>query len=369
MHLVSLAWSQALAWRLRRHFLAPVGTGSVEEVVSRLGAVRAGNEPAAELAIRTRRERSEAGEVAEALADGRIIKTFAFRGATHFMTPEDAGVYLALRAAGRMWELPSWQSYYTLAPSDWPALREVVRDGLAGGPLTVKELVTVIAAPPRFRHLGPILSGNPWNVLKALAWQGDMSFGTALGRQTFQRLDGNPRWGGIPELDAAGTRAVEAYLGVYGPATPAHLQYWLGQGLGAGGTRIRAWIDFLGDRIAKVEVGGAPALVLREDLDDVAVARANATVRLLPGYDQWIIGPGTSDAHVVPPARRSAISGGANVVVLGGVVAGTWSVSAEELNIDWFAESDPPPDHRLEEEIGRLAAILDRPVRASIRNV
>ena len=91
---------------MRRQLLEPVGSESVEGVVRRLGAVQAQFDPATELAVRTRRQRSRPGEVARALADGRIIKTFAFRGATHLMTPEDAGVYLALRAASRMWELP-----------------------------------------------------------------------------------------------------------------------------------------------------------------------------------------------------------------------------------------------------------------------
>jgi 4-carboxymuconolactone decarboxylase len=30
--------------------------------------------------------------------------------------------------------------------------------------------------------------------------------------------------------------------------------------------------------------------------------------RLLPGYDRWVLGPGTADAHVVPPARRRLVS-------------------------------------------------------------
>src|SRR6478609_7062086 len=108
---MSITWASALHWRMGRHFLDPIGTGSVAQVVRRLTAVPAQFDDAAELAIRTRQQRSRPGEVARALADGRIIKTFAFRGATHLMTPEDGGVYLALRAASRMWELPSWQSY------------------------------------------------------------------------------------------------------------------------------------------------------------------------------------------------------------------------------------------------------------------
>jgi hypothetical protein len=69
--------------------------------------------------------------VARSLADGRIIKTYAFRGATHLLTPEDGGAYLALRAASRMWELPSWQSFYGLQPEDWPPFRSAVREALA----------------------------------------------------------------------------------------------------------------------------------------------------------------------------------------------------------------------------------------------
>ena len=157
----SITWSQALAWRMRQQLLDPVGTESVEGVVRRLGAVQAQLDAAAELAVRTRRERSRSGEVARALAEGRIIKTFAFRGATHLMTPEDGGVYLALRAASRMWELPSWQSYYGLAPSDWPRLREVVREALADGPLTLGGLGAAITARSEVPAPGLSSTGTP----------------------------------------------------------------------------------------------------------------------------------------------------------------------------------------------------------------
>lgn len=366
--MASIDWSQALAWRLRRQLLDPVGTESVEGVVGRLGAVAAQLDSAAELTVRTRRQRSQPGEVAKALGDGRLIATFAFRGATHLMTPEDAGVYLALRMAGRQWELPSWQSYYRLAPSDWPALQEVVREALADGPLNVKELIAAIAASPRFSHLGPILDGNPWSVMKALTWHGEMSFGPPWSRRsTFQRLDGNPRWAGIPDLDEAGMRAVEAYYRTYGPATPDNLQYWLGAGLSAGRKRIQAWVARFGDRLAEVEVGGEPASILREDLAELTGTPPSTAVRLLPTNDPWVFGPGTADPHVVPPAHREPISRGASFVIVGGVVSGTWELRDDNVTIDWFAESGRRPADRLDEEVARLASILDRPLQVSIR--
>ena len=135
----SVTWGQALAWRSQRHLLDPVGSEPVAAVVRRLGAVLAMDESLAELAVRTRRASSRSGELAKALADGTVIKAFAFRGSMHYLSPEEGGIYLALRTAGRQWELPSWVEYYRLTPEDWPDFRAAVREALADGPLTVPE--------------------------------------------------------------------------------------------------------------------------------------------------------------------------------------------------------------------------------------
>jgi hypothetical protein len=353
---------------MRQQLLDPVGTASVAGVVRRLGAVPAQPDAAAELAVRVRRQRSRPGEVGRALAEGSIIKTYAFRGATHLLTPEEGGAYLALRAASRMWELPSWQSHYGLTPSDWPPFREAVREVLVDGPLTREELGAAVTARPRFRHLGFAFTDGADTLLKPLAWQGDMSFGPLRdGRTTFQRLDRNPRWAGVPDLDVAGPGAVEAYFRAYGPATPDHLRYWLGEGLGVGRKRIQSWIAGLGERLAAVDVDGEPAYVLRGDLEDLAATRATTAVRLLPAYDQWVLGPGTADAHVVPPSRRALVSRGANLVIVGGVVSGTWSLTDDQIITAWFADAGPPAREALAEEVARLATIFGRPLQSTVR--
>jgi DNA glycosylase AlkZ-like len=352
---------------MRRQLLDPVGTESVAGVVGRIGAVPAQPDAAAELAIRTRRERSRSGDVARALAEGRIIKTFAFRGATYLVRPEEGGTYLALRAASRMWERPGWQSHFGLAPSDWPLLRETVRAALAEGPMTRDELGAAVTAQPRFRHLGFAFADRSWTLLKPLAWQGDMSFGPARdGRATFQSLQSNPRWAGVPDLDEAGTRAVESYFRAYGPATPDHVHYWLGAGLGAGRKRIQSWIAGFGDRLAAVDVDGEATYVLREDLEELASTTATTATRLVPAYDQWVLGPGTADSHIVPPARRALVSRGANIVIVGGVVSGTWSVAEDRVTVAWFAEAAPPTREALAREVERLAAIIGQPLQWTV---
>jgi hypothetical protein len=109
--------SQALAWRLRRQHLL-TGAADPTEVVRTLAAVSVfGSDP--DLSVRRRLATSgEPGEVQRALADGRLVRTFSFRGSVQVMAPETAGAYLALRSAGRQWALRSWVEHYRLAPDD-----------------------------------------------------------------------------------------------------------------------------------------------------------------------------------------------------------------------------------------------------------
>jgi hypothetical protein len=354
----AVTWAQALTWRLQRHLLEPIGSEPVGGVVRRLGAVLSMDESLAELAVRTRRQNSRPGELASALAEGEVIKAYAFRGSMHYLSPEDGGIYLALRSAGRQWELPSWVEFYRLTPSDWPDFRAAVREALSDGPLTVTELGEAVTRHRRYRHLKPVFDEGAGTLIKPLTWQGDMSFGPPRdGQHTFQRLDGNPRWKGIPDLDDAGPRAVAAYFDVYGPATLDNAHYWLGEGLSAGTKRLKSWFAELGDRLVPVDVEGTGTYALREHVEEIEATEATDAVRFLPGHDQWVIGPGTKDVHVTPPSRRELMTRKANPVVMGGVVSGTWARKGDDLTVTWLGEH-PAPRQAVEQEAGRLANLL-----------
>lgn len=367
---MSLTWSRALAWRLQRHLLDPVGTGSVADVVERLGAVPAWPDASAELAIGARRTGGRTGDAASALADGSVVKVFVFRGATHLMTPRDAGAYLAVRASSKMWELKSWQTYYELAPSDWPRFREYVREALADGPLTRSELAAAFGRSSRYQNLQPIVAEGNDTVLKPLSWQGDMGFGSGRdGEATFVRLDAAPGWGGIPDLEEAGVQVVADYFRTNGPSTAARLHDWFGKGLAARRPAVDRWVAALSDRLETVTIEGDSVQVLGEDLDDLRSARASDAVRLLPGRDPWVMAPGTKDARVVPPARREPVSRSANLVVARGVVAGTWVVRSGRLEVAWFEESGRVPRTSLGGEAAGLASFLDRPLELVVSSV
>jgi len=364
---VALNWDQALGWRLRRHLLDPVGACSVGDVVRRLAAVPAYPETTPELAVGLRRVGGRVGDVARALDAGDIFKTYAFRGATHMLTPEEGGAYLALRASGRQWELRSWQETYGLAPGDWPAFREAVRDAVAVQPLTRHELSVEVRRRRRFRKAAAGLNSNSDTLLKSLMWQGDLCFGpTRDGEATVQDLHRVARWAGLPDIDDAGRWAVEAYVRTYGPTSADSVHYYLGQGLSAGRKSLRGWLDDLSDRLVTVDIDGEDMLLFADDADNLVATDVSPTVRLLPPADPWVMGPGTADPHVVPPANRQPVTRGANLVVASGVVAGTWKRKAGALTVAWFGEANPPEPDLLVEEAARLAVVLGTELDLSV---
>ena len=59
---LKVSWPQALAWRLERQLLNPVGDLSVADTVRRLCGVQSQVASSAELAVRVRRTSSRSGE-------------------------------------------------------------------------------------------------------------------------------------------------------------------------------------------------------------------------------------------------------------------------------------------------------------------
>ena len=366
-----VTWPQALAWRMRRQLLDPVGAPSVHDVVRRLGGVQTQVPSSAELAVRVRRQDSRAGEVTRALGEGRLIKTWAMRGTLHLITPEQGGAYLSLIAAGRSWETPAWERWCGLNPKGIEALRVAVREALDGRVLTREELAATVSKRRGLSHVADFLLGSWGTLFKPIAWQGDLCLGpTRGGRATFQHpSNASSRWKGLPDPEEAAPIVIAAYFGAYGPATIGNFRNWLTRGR-VSARQIKAWFDAAKDRLVEVRVGSDRLLILAEDADELAATRPTKTVRLLPGFDQYVLGPGTEDRNVIPLKRRWTVSRQsgwiAPIVVAGGVVSGTWEIADGRVRVGWFKEAGRPARGRIAAEVARLAAILDRDLGSEI---
>ena len=357
---MKVSWDQALAWRLRRQFVDPQAGGSVAEVVSRLCGVQAQVASAAETAIRLRQAAPETGEVARALADGTVIKTWAMRGTLHLLRSAEAPALLSVMARARPWARPAWQRVFGLTEADVDALTVAVAGLLDGRVLSRDELVAEVIAEPRFRGLEPALRSGWGTVLKPLAWQGVLCYGPSRGsRVTFTApasvVSG---WPGLPDPGQAGPGVVAAYLGAYGPATPDGFSAWMSRG-SLRKADVRSWFAALGSRVTGIDVDGDAAWLLTEHLDELAACRPARGVRLLGGFDQWVLGPGTDATHILDAEHRTKVSKTsgwiAPLVLTGGRVTGTWELAGADLVVTMFPGARPPAARALAAEAARVA--------------
>ncbi|SFF77350.1 Winged helix DNA-binding domain-containing protein [Actinoplanes philippinensis] len=288
------------------------------------------------------------------------MKVWAMRGTLHLLTAGDAAACLSLMAAARTWEKGAWQR--TFATVDQVgALADAVREILPGRVLGREELAAEILRVTRDESLGELLGSGWGTVLKPLAWQGLICHGPGDGNRVTFTSPGTwfGDWAGLPAPEEAAARIVPAYLGAYGPATMETFDQWLIRGASKRAS-LRGWFADLARSgvITEVSVDGRRAYARTADLDDIAAATSMPTVRLLPAFDQYVLGPGTGDEHLIAPHRRALISrtGGwiSPVVVARGRVAGTWERDGEALTVGLFAEAGPVPETALAAEAHRL---------------
>ncbi len=356
-------WPRVLAWRMRRHLLDPVGEADVVDVVRRLCGVQAQVPAAGALAVRVRQRGRPADSVNRALEERRLMRTWAMRGTLHLLAPDEAGAYLSLVGAARSWEKGSWQKAFGVTPDEMVALVEAVGQVLDGEVLSRDELVAAVGEVLGRSELDAELRSGWGAVLKPVAWQGGLCHATSDGsRVRFARPDQwLPAWAGVPDPEEAAQVVIPAYLRAYGPASPDRFDAWLTRGTSKKAA-LRSWFAALDERLVTVEVDGEPAFLLAEDLDDLGDMSPKHTVRLLPGFDQYVLGPGTKAEEIIAPSRRAEVSRAAGwispVVVAGGRVVGTWEADGRNVQVRLFEDAGPIPGPELDAEVARVEELL-----------
>jgi hypothetical protein len=358
----SLGWAQVLAWRMRRQFLDPLGDRDAVDVIRRLAGVQAQVMSAAELAVAVRGG-TRAAVVRALLDDRSVMKTWAMRGTLHLLPADQAAAYLAVCATARIWEKPSWEKTFGASPADLEAVAAAVADVLADGAcLTREQLVTAVVETTGSAHLEEMLQVGWGPILKPLAWWGLLCHGPAEGnRVTFaapaRRL---PGWTGMPSVDEAAPVVIRAFLGAHGPATTQMFDAWLMRTLTPKKT-LKGWFAAMADELATVEVDGTPMYALPGHVDELAATDPSAAVRLLGGFDQYVLGAGTGATYLIPAEHRAKVSRPAGwispVVVYAGRVAGVWEPASGEIDLTLW---DDVPAAPLNAETARIAELLAR---------
>ncbi|SIO27447.1 winged helix DNA-binding domain-containing protein [Agromyces cerinus] len=296
-------------WRLHSQLLA-APAGAAEDVVRTLTAVQAENASQSAWAVATRAKSPEQGDLAAALADGRVLRIHVLRSTWHYVHADDALWLQELTAprvmpifeqqlqpiAGRLGVLGDAIEKMLAESPD--RTRGDLAEGLAerGEPLTGQQLMLLLG---RLEVQSLVCSGAPRD-----------------GEHTYARFADRVPSPRRLDRDEALAELALRYFTSHGPATDRDLAYWATLTV----TDVRRGIAAAGDRLDSFEHEGrtfwhapgeapasaAPAGHLLQVLDE-----------MYRGYQdsRWII-----DADgVVPRAREAAIG---MALVDGQLVAG-----------------------------------------------
>ena len=284
-------------WRLRSQLLsAPIG--DAEQAVRSLVAVQAENPSQSAWAVATRTTAPRREDLADALADGRVLRIHVLRSTWHYVHADDAQWLQELTAPRVM---PVFEQQLRPLGDRVDALGDAVeslldeasdrtRADLAaaladrGEELTGQQLMLLLG---RLEVLGLVCSGIPRD-----------------GEHTYARFADRVPAPRRLERDDALAELARRYFTSHGPATERDLAYWATLTV----TDVRRGIAAAGDRLASFEHDGrtfwhapgeapasaSPAGHLLQVLDE-----------MYRGYQdsRWVI-----DAEgVVPRARETAI--------------------------------------------------------------
>lgn len=367
--MLKLTWARAAAWRIRRHHLderAPAG--AVLAVTSRLCGLHAQVMSSAELTVWARVEDLDRRAVQRALWEDRtLVKTWAMRGTLHLLPAHELPLWYAALSTSWQYLKPAlWQKYFGITIDELDRLTEAIAAALDGRMMTREELAREVGRLTGSAAFGAKLAESSWGtILRPAAFTGRLCFAPSLGQRVrFTRPD---TWlaAAPPPADpqAATATVTRRFLAAYAPATYRDLARWWS---GGGVSTARQWIASLGEEVTSVELDGAQAWMLAADARELPELSPNRSVRLLPGFDQYVVAASRHAEHLLPGDFRRRVyrpQGWISPVLLvNGRMEGTWrheiKGSRVEVAIDPFVKAPAWVRRAAGQEAERLAAFL-----------
>lgn len=336
---------------------ADSGPDEPTEVVRGLLALQAQDYPGALWSIGLRSASATRRTIETAHESGGFVRSWPMRGTLHFVAADDLPWMLSLTgqrmvraAAGRHRQLDLDQAQFDRAES-------IARERMADG-ATISRADLFAAWE---RNGLPTTGQRGVHLLAQLAQR---SVIVLVGQYEWALLEHrvpNPR---IPDRAEALREFALRYLTSHGPATERDFAWWSSLTL----SDARAGIAAARDELDELELEGV-RYYLRPGLEPAARA-----VRLLPGFDEYLLGYADRSAPLSGASTEVIVPGGngmfLSTVVVNGAVVGSWRrtprAKALQLAIEPVHDIPASASAGITAAARRYSAFLEQPVELSL---
>jgi Winged helix DNA-binding domain len=286
------------------------------------------------------------------------------------LTAADWPLYAAALGTHDRWWKGAWLRMIGMTAAQLRATLDAIRTSLGARPVTREQLAERVSRVVGGRARDRMLSG--WGeMLKPASFEGSLISGPPRGQSvTFVRPD---RWlkdWTVLDGEEAMREVLRRYLRAYGPATREEFARWWGTQPAPAGRVMASMPD---GELSEVNVEGIRCWAVAEDVDDMRTRRPRQPVRLLPGFDVYVVGTRPRSSLVDPRfADRVYRQAGwvSPVVLVDGRVAGVWTHErkgdAVTVTVEPFARLTAAHRREVEEEADRLGRVLGGTVEVSM---
>jgi hypothetical protein len=296
-----------------------------------MGAMQAQDLASGEWSFGVRCPGLSQADIHQATVERRILRTWPMRGTVHFVPPADAkwmldvtGVRALAGSARRRAQLGLTEQIVNRAV-------EVLREALSGGQsLTRGECVALLIEAGV--HTA---SEHGYHLLWYASQLGVTCIGPQQGKeQTFVLLeDWVPKPNQLTRDEALSTLAIR-YFRSHGPASRNDFVGWTGLTV----VDAKRGIDLAGPTLQTVDTVSGQMIMSTDSPNTKAAAFQGSEMRLLPGFDEFMLGYKDRSAMLAPEHMNDIVPGGNGVfkptIVLNGRVVGTWKREVKKQRVD-----------------------------------
>jgi len=314
-------------YRLGNQQIALAADRHPGELVARLGSLQAQDYLGALWAIGLRLPEAAEADIEKAIADRKIVRTWPMRGTLHFVAAADVRWMLELLTPRIIAGAARRRQQLELDDAVFARCEKLFSKALQGGrPLMRDEMYEVLS------RAGISMNGQRgYHILWRLAQEGLICFGPRAGKQpTFVLLD---EW--VPVVknmkrENALTELARRYFTSHGPATVQDFVWWSGLTM----ADAKAGLELASSQLAHETVDRKVYWMAKGRPD---LRQAEATVHLLPGFDQYLLGYRDRSA-VLNVQHALKIVPGSNgmfmpMIVSQGRVVGIWKRTLQKNRV------------------------------------